>query len=138
VEHLAVAVALCGFAIARLFGVPRYRSDLTRYALGIFGSLTLLAGTLWYVILRVGSRKLMPAWMRVQLVAATVLCVFGVFAAVSFAEQAREGPRGVQYWLTYNQTYAYNPGRAVKSGWPIGAGIVWFAAVLGADRFRRK
>jgi hypothetical protein len=83
----------------------------------------LLASTLWFVVLRVRSRKHMPSWLRAQLVAATVLCLTGVYVAVSFAQQAREGPKGLKYWLTYNQTYYYNPVRAL---------------VLAADRFRRR
>jgi hypothetical protein len=137
VEHLAVTLAFCGFAIAHLFGGPRYRSDLARHLAGSFGLLMLLGCTLWYVVLRVRSRKLMPGWLRVQLVAATILCLCGVFVTISLAQQAREGPRGLRYWLTYNQTYAYNPVRVARSGRVVGAGVAWFATVLAADRIRR-
>jgi hypothetical protein len=132
-ELAGVALVVAGFLFARRFGT-------TQNLAGTVGTSFIVCGAIWYIVCRIGRRTWMSRRARIHLLAASLLCIVGVFAVLSVASNAREGPRPdtLHYWRYSNQTYGADSRVALRRAWIIALGVVWFATVLAVDWFRHR
>jgi hypothetical protein len=114
-ELRAVALVLCSFMGGACLNVFQHRDDDVGGLLGTWG---VLGGILWYVVARMRRRKNMRLVWKVQLVLATLLCMFG---ALRLTEHVRD-------FLDRHRTPWYIQHRRLEWGWVLPGGIGWFVA----------